>query len=280
MTLRAQSLNTQIERAEDILERAIDKHDPVQVFAMFSGGDDSLASTHFVMERVPDAEVLHINTGIGIPQTREYVRETCDKYGWPLVEEKPQDVQYEDFVKEHGFPGPSAHLYAYVWLKERPLNNVVKRYKNDRLDEVLLCTGVRKSESDRRMGNVEPINKRGSKIWTAPITDWQRGDLEAYRERFDLERNPVAEMLHMSGECLCGAYAGPDEFEQIDFFFPDVADRIRRIEDMVEAEGHNRCRWGNRQKLGDDQAELTDFAPMCTGCEVKNRERREAEQDN
>jgi 3'-phosphoadenosine 5'-phosphosulfate sulfotransferase (PAPS reductase)/FAD synthetase len=52
-------------------------HQPVRRFALFSGGKDSICSTHFTMNNGAD-EVVHINTGIGIKETREFVRETVN----------------------------------------------------------------------------------------------------------------------------------------------------------------------------------------------------------
>jgi len=71
----------------NIIEEIIAKWNPVSVFVGFSGGDDSLASTHFCMNHLGDrARVLHINTRIGIERTREFVRETCRRQAWPLWE--------------------------------------------------------------------------------------------------------------------------------------------------------------------------------------------------
>lgn len=56
----------------NVMEQALNQHNPVRIFAMFSGGNDSIVSTHFAMEHGAH-EVLHINTGIGIKETREFI---------------------------------------------------------------------------------------------------------------------------------------------------------------------------------------------------------------
>jgi len=68
----------------EILERAFDEHNPVAAFALFSGGHDSLVSTHHAMQDDRVDAVVHVNTGIGIPETRQFVHDTCDRFGWTL----------------------------------------------------------------------------------------------------------------------------------------------------------------------------------------------------
>lgn len=120
----------------ETIATAVLEHKPVRIYAMFSGGNDSMVSTHFAMNNGAH-EVLHINTGIGIPQTREFVRETCKAFGWPLREEHPPDKTYRDMVLYRGFPGPGAHAYAYSWLKERALRKVIRECKAKVRDRVM-----------------------------------------------------------------------------------------------------------------------------------------------
>src|SRR5690242_16990770 len=69
---------------EQIVAEAM-KYRPVAIFALFSGGNGSLAATHWAMNNVPGCQVAHIDTGIGMPQVQAFVRETCDREGWPLT---------------------------------------------------------------------------------------------------------------------------------------------------------------------------------------------------
>lgn len=53
----------------DPIEFGVCQYRPVKLFAMFSGGDGSLAATDFAMEHGAH-EVLHIDTGIGVKTGR------------------------------------------------------------------------------------------------------------------------------------------------------------------------------------------------------------------
>lgn len=246
---------------QEIMTEAMSKYKPVKIFACFSGGHDSICSTNFAMQNGAH-QVLHINTGIGIEKTRIFVRETCKKMNWPLLEVTPPDKTYEDFVMKYGFPGPGAHKYAYIWLKERALMKVIRETKIHRLDKVMFVTGVRQQESTRRMGHVRPIQKRGSQIWVAPIIGFSKMDCSKYMKENNLPRNEVVDLLHMSGECLCGSYARENELEEIRLWFPDVVGRIERLQEAVKKAG-KQCVWGPRNSMPSGNN------PLCVGCEQK-----------
>ena len=72
--------------ARSVLDRVFVEHQPIALYAMFSGGHDSLVAAHLAAQHPRFTACVHIDTGIGIEQTREFVHETCHRQGWPLVE--------------------------------------------------------------------------------------------------------------------------------------------------------------------------------------------------
>src|SRR5690606_32380503 len=103
----------------------------------------------------------------------------------------------------------------------------------------LFIAGRRRAESARRKSRELPeFEREGSIVWVSPLVHWTNDDMAEYRRRFpDCPRNEVSDMIHMSGECLCGAFAGPNELEEIGFFFPDVKAEIHALEAEVKAAG-------------------------------------------
>jgi hypothetical protein len=63
----------------------------------------------------------------------------------------------------------------------------------------------------------------------------------------DVPRNPASDLIHMSGECLCGAFAHPGELDEIGEWYPDVVAEIRALEAEARAAGIPEpfCRWGH-----------------------------------
>lgn len=260
-----------INAAKVTLDEAVGTHNPTHVFAMFSGGHDSLVATHLTLQHLPDAIPVHINTGIGIEQTRKFVRETCWRWGRELKEYR-SPYTYEDLVLQHGFPGPKQHRIMYISLKERCIEQLLRDHRQQRGERMLLVTGVRAEESTRRMGHVQEIKRRRGQVWVAPILEWSKYAINDYIEQQNLQRNPVVDMLHMSGECLCGAYAHPGDLEELRQWFPDKAREIEELEARVHDAGYP-WRWDDEgppqwwQEYRQGQMFLGDeIEMMCVGC--------------
>jgi len=191
--------------AAEILVRACQTERVTQLYACFSGGNDSLATAFVTSAHPAFAGCFHIRTGCGIPEATIHVREVCRRYGWPLHEVEPPARQYEDLVLEFGFPGPAAHRFMYSWLKERAIRAFVRDKK--RFGRVGLVTGVRRSESRRRMGTAQPILREGSRVWIAPLLHWDSLEVRDFLAERRAPISPVVAALGLSGECCCGCYA-------------------------------------------------------------------------
>ncbi len=268
----------------ELIDQMMDQYKPSHVFACFSGGHDSLTSTHIAAGHPEFRGVLHINTGIGIEETRQFVRDTCWEHGWPLLEYKAEDEGqiYEDLVLEAGFPGSNefGHRKMYNRLKERAIRHFMRDHKISARDHIALITGCRSQESTRRMGNVNPIEKEGSKIWTAVIHDWDKSQCDDRRKVYSLPENPVVNNLCMSGECLCGAFAHPGELVEIGHHYPETAQKIIDLQVKVFERGFT---WGwegtppDDWKHGDQDApSLFEGSPgMCYSCDAAKEKMKE-----
>ncbi len=258
------------------LDAAVEEHQASQVWALFSGGDDSLATAIVTARAAKFAGCLHIDTGIGVPETQSFVVETCQRQGWPLKIYRAIDYgqDYDALAVGYGFPGPAAHFRMYIRLKERALDAFVREHKARWRDRIILGTGIRADESQRRMGGTEPLRRDGAKVWASPLYSWSKRDCMDTIASANVPRNPVVELLHMSGECLCGSFAKPDELKEIALWYPGVAERIRALEIRVKAAGHDGV-WGvrpvrrkRRQQAVRDSAGRKRVGPLCQQCEM------------
>ena len=262
-----QTIEEGIAEARDIFHLALDEYGPIQAsFLLISGGNDSMVLYDVCKNWVDD--IVHINTGIGIPQTNQFVR---DLVGPTLIELHPP-VAYDDLVLDPklfgGFPGPAAHHFVYARLKERCVRKLLADHRTKRGQRFVLLTGIRNDESKRRMGYATPINRTGGQVWVNPLIRWSNDLMREYRETKNLPVNDVTRHLHMSGECLCGAFAKPGELEEIRFFYPEVAARIDALAEKAKAAGLPACVWGERPpKKGAPAA-----GPMCQSCTLWDTE--------
>jgi 3'-phosphoadenosine 5'-phosphosulfate sulfotransferase (PAPS reductase)/FAD synthetase len=262
-----------------ILAAAIAEHEPVAVFACFSGGHDSLVSTHWTMENAPaltsaPVRVLHINTGIGIEETRIYVRDLCDCSGWPLWERHAPEGEYERQVCRFGFPAPAQHAWMYRRLKQAVVEAVCREAKTQRGQRVMFVTGIRRDESTARSGYKDTYRKKGAAIWVNPLYDKSRAWFDAYRAEHRLPRNRVKDIYGQSGECLCGAFADFSERAILARHFPDTLAHIERLEAKAEAAGYpwkwsdqGPPDWWMREKHGQIPLDFDGHTgPLCHGC--------------
>lgn len=247
---------------------------------LFSGGNDSSVLLDLMVRLGAATHAAHANTTIGISETRRFVRDRCVQLGVPLLE-RTAPVSYRELVlTQGGFPGPAQHFRMYQRLKDRALRDVRRELvTNGYRQRVLFIAGRRRAESTRR--NSVPEHERvDSVIWASPLANWTAADLDEYRERFQVPRNPVSEKLGMSGECLCGAFAEPGELHRLRHHYPEVAAEIESIQDelaernleaqrsgakLVPAE---RCTWGwgaYRDGRGGDHR----VGPLCSSCDAR-----------
>lgn len=114
------------------------------------------------------------------------------------------------------------------------------------------------------------MNREGSVVWVSPLVNWTKTDMNTYREMMgDVPRNEVSDLIHMSGECLCGAFAKKNEIEEIGMWFPEVVEEIRALEAEVLASGNvpeKRCvwGWGAGTPVPDGPS-----GPLCTSCDAR-----------
>lgn len=287
-------LDTLIRESHDLIDFAVDLHftatghERVATVGLYSGGDDSTTMVHAFRGRLDYA--AHCNTGIGIEATRQFVRDTCASWDLPLIEVHPgAGNTYEELVLDRGFPGPAHHFKVYQRLKERGLRQVQRQLvKNPRKQRVLMLAGRRRDESARR-SNITALDREGSRVIVSPLIHWTKADLHAYRrEHPDIPRNETAALLHMSGECLCGAFAHLGELEEIAYWFPEVAQHILDLEEKVLATGKHpewRCKWGwgaqkdlveKLRRSGATDVELaalfdrSKVGVMCSSCDARS----------
>ena len=248
-------------------------------FALFSGGNDSVVSTHVAYDEYDIDYTVYLDTNTGVDENLEHVKNVCASYGWDLaVLSSP--VTLKEFAlgtetrSEYGFPGPGSHSWAYNLLKHRQLRSLASHVDG----EPKYYTGIRQHESDRRMRHVNGEESEGEKwTWIAVVHDWRDSAMDKYREEHDLPTNPVAEKIGRSGDCYCGAYAHRDsELAELEAHYPDHAEWLKRVEEEVQDEigtDEDYAYWGfgglsekelRAKMANDDMAQMS----LCSSCDV------------
>lgn len=251
----------------EILAKAL-AFKPVGIWVGFSGGRDSLRVTHWAMNNVPGCRVMHINTGIGIEGTREYVRWMCKDRGWPLDEVRAKEdcgQDYDEICRQYGFPGPDSHQLMYSRLKERCVRVLVRRAKegHSRNAKVMFLSGVQHADSVRRMAYAgREVNTVGSQLWVNPFYWSSKAERDKYIAENGLTINAVTTLLGMSGECGCGAFAQRGELARWRAVDPSFGERIDRLSEEVLERGFTWSWESAPPKGGHDPSQLS-LMPLC-----------------
>lgn len=263
--------------------QGVAEHQPSQLFALFSGGDDSLCSSAIAALHPRFKGCIHLDTRTGVPATRQFVEATCAAQGWPLFVYAAPEGEYERLVLEgyqarggrlhRGFPhGPTSHNTMYWYLKQRQLRAALQDHKQGHHDRIGFVTGVRAKESDRRMRAqlARPHYKdtERSIVWLQPILDWSKADCLDFLAALGLERNPVSVNCHRSGECLCGALANHAELAEIAFFYPEVGERYAQLQAEAQARGIPDWQWAGGPTATRRVSARSAPWPLCTSCQL------------
>jgi 3'-phosphoadenosine 5'-phosphosulfate sulfotransferase (PAPS reductase)/FAD synthetase len=291
------TLNQAITRSHQILDEVCEQWSPQFVVLLFSGGNDSTLLSHLLRERVH--QVALADTRIRVPGTARYVQACAAAWGMELFQPHGQDT-YRDLVCGRvlprtgegrpvwkGFPGPAGHYLMYQRLKERAFEGLRSQLvgKRGRAGQIVFLDGMRWGESERRWRNADEVDRKGAMVWCSPIVHWTDGHMSEYRERHrcrqahnhaehrlcepgTLPVNEVTVHLHMSGDCLCGAFAQKGEIYGLELFYPDTAAELHDIEAEARSLGLDvpaeRLTWG----WGADRERPRRTGRLCSRCQA------------
>lgn len=287
-------VTTMANEAKRVLAEGVTQHYPSKVFALLSGGDDSLTSTSIAEKHPLFRGAIHLDTGTGVPETREFVEETCRARGWPLQVYSAPAGEYERLVLDgyrtrdgklhQGFPsGPKSHSTMYYYLKQKQIRQAIREHKGGPGDRVGFVAGIRIPESARRekskMAQFHYKEYNRAAVWLHPILDWTKVDCLDYLRAQRIPRNPVSVNCHRSGECLCGALANNAELDEIAFFYPSVGEHYARLAAQVQARGIAADQWAGgptasrvltaRSASNRPRRSWQLTLPLCTSCELR-----------
>lgn len=285
------------QHAYEVIEQAVKEYKLDAVYALLSGGHDSLTATYIASQHPKFAGCIHAETRTGYiaNEVTKFVVEVCKQYNWHLIKKHPA-TSYIMLVADYGFPGAARHMFMYRYLKERPIAAAKKEATKRSGKRIGFITGMRRQESVQR-ADTEPFHKVKSDYFIAPIYDWSKQECEALINRRDIPLNPVSLALGISGECGCGSHAAKSERKLSELLFAEQARWLASIEKLVQAAYElqqlevemgirepekmmkpNYLRWGHGRSVANEQTMMPGFA-LCNGCVNKAAENGENGED-
>lgn len=200
---------------------------PSKMWCLVSGGKDSMTTAHVLSTLGRLEGVVFLDTGISVGGLVDHVRSAAAEFGWAFeVYRTPDD--YDAMVRQYGFPGPAGHSKTMARLKLKSLYQFKKKHPRSPI-----ASGVRTGESSRRFVNAKAIQTLEGIPTFAPIVHWSTESVLDYVRSNGLPLSPAYRTLHISGDCLCGAFAHPNEITALKLFYPTEAERIHKLEHEI-----------------------------------------------
>lgn len=196
--------------ALDILDRAYAYWKPNWIFLLYSGGYDSVCSSHVAdawaqSKQHGHVKVVSIDTGVAADGWRDYVTRVANKERWTHeFWMNPNPEFYYENSRIYGTPYTKQMHGTVIYrnLKERAIDAGRARHKTNVHDRCMLVSGMYRGESTDRANTPEWLAD-GAGLWVSPIVNWTERDIYDYRLVHNFEINPFYETLGGSGDCYC-----------------------------------------------------------------------------
>lgn len=267
--------------ALDILNRAYEYWRPRWIFLLYSGGYDSVCSTHVgwhwaesIIATHGLTKVISADTGVAADGWREYVERVASAERWTHeIWDNPNPDFYYDNSREYGFPftKPMHGQIMFRNLKERTFDAVRAAHKNHPRDRCMLITGMRRAESTDRADTPEWLED-GAGLWVSPLVNWTEEDIYEYRIARGFEPNPFYETVGGSGDCECN-WGQFTDIETIERYSPKLGAKIRPVhEECLVKFGYGYGERGDNEYLiGERAGQMTlpgvePIINLCAGC--------------
>ncbi len=285
------------EDPHDVMRRALAEYEPARTVVGFSGGGDSIVVAHWAVTNGYTDTLFHIDTGTALPGVLDHVKSCAELFGAKLVVTEAGEFfrhivlglgcpeghndRRPGLSRPLGFPGPGQHGTVYGWLKKNQFRRYIRGVRaelDDPKAEVLVITGLRRGESSRRKRRPSMRRDDSGLLFVNPVIDWTNEQMAAYRREHELPTSDVSALLHMSGECMCGAFAAPGEREMVMQLWPEWWEENHgALEREAREAGLARCVWGAPRELSPEDREAIlnqDPGDFCSSCQVKAAEER------
>jgi 3'-phosphoadenosine 5'-phosphosulfate sulfotransferase (PAPS reductase)/FAD synthetase len=203
------------------------------VLCSFSGGKDSLVATHLTHKLLSNhgvpIEVLFVDTTVGLPDVKEYVKKVASSCGWKLKILTPEK-DFLEIASRWGMPTPKRRWCCRL-LKLEPLLKYAVELGKQR---ILFTTGLRRDESHRRSKMKGFFYRRYNGVeifYVDPIINWSDGDVEKYIKENNLPLNPLYKLIGFSGECFCGTFSRFEHLIEVARHFPEFIEKFKNLEE-------------------------------------------------
>lgn len=162
ITANREVMDRRVREAKEFIRKTV-RENGLPVAVSYSGGKDSLATLHLVLDSGITPKLLFVDTGLEFEETKRNVEEIADEFGLELVTESAGDAFWKNL--EHFGPPARDFRWCCKTCKLGPATRIIQR---NFPEGVLSFIGQRAYESEKRAAK--------GKVWRNP---WTPGQLAA-----------------------------------------------------------------------------------------------------
>jgi len=216
-----------------IIEQAIEKYNPSNVFVAYSGGRDSAIALDIATKIFSHVQVMAIDTGLAHDKWRSIVERNVGQYkntSLTIVE----GLSWEWFsgnVLEYGFGyTPRQHSIYYRMLKERAINSLIQSSKTHYYDKIAFITGVRRAESTKRLKTPD-VMCVGARVTINAIAHYDNLRAKEYHAlNLPNYHNDCYSDIGNSGDCACNWTLGI-KLADLEKTSPNLFEKMKALSD-------------------------------------------------
>lgn len=248
-----------------------------ELYGLCSGGKDSMTACWIAHRITPLKAIITIDTTIGLPCSIEAAKKLADLLQIPHIvliapslKDGDERSAYEQYVAKYGFPHQPNHQMVFIYLKWKPLSRFAKAQSK----RIGFVSGTRSAESRRRFGNCQPLKidpSHKAMVWVAPIIDYSTAECWDIVRSNNLPLSDSYQTIHLSGDCLCGAFADSGEAEMLKVFYPDIAERIALLERKYKDQVIKNGGWGNGSQMNNVLCQKGIDQYVCADCQIGHK---------
>jgi len=247
----------------------------------YSGGKDSTAALLYLYEQFPadQIDVAFCDTGWETKTTYDYVEfveKWCNEKGIGFYRIVPP-LQFEELVKQKGFPPLVRARYCTSYLKIKPMQMFHSRYR-EIYPDFTIVVGERAEESPSRAKKPEKEfddKYSHADIWR-PLLRWTATEVFEFHKKHNFPINPMYRNGFTRVGCSPCIFARQADIVNIFKQYPEQIEKVREIEKVFhEKTGDKPSFFGNGKTIDETIAYcsrktahgcIEDFLPEDSVC--------------
>lgn len=210
----------------------------VQKLVGWSGGRDSTGVLHLAIRAwgIESLKVVFVDTGITLPETLRYIKETSEWMGFEPTILKAE-LDFWKYVQKYGFP-----FFKRLWCRRLLKMKPIRKYLNSLPGWKINVLGIRRRESTTRMKTEHYMRdfKKHTQLKKTfillPVRTWRKSRCKAYTKKHGIPENPAYKYYGTTGCYFCPFVTNQKHYLALKNRHPHLFDKLLQAERSIKSD--------------------------------------------